>query len=75
MYGTLFFLGFVTTVTEWKKIRCSALRKIGYVFTFPLFMMTYFPIYVVSLFKPVQWVPIRHRRSLTLEQVCAVKEK
>ena len=75
MYGTLFFLGFVTTVTEWKKIRCSALRKIGYVFTFPLFMMTYFPIYVVSLFKPVQWVPIRHRRSLMLEQVCAVKEK
>ncbi|MDD6679503.1 MAG: glycosyltransferase family 2 protein [Firmicutes bacterium] len=75
MYGTLFFLGFVTTVTEWKKIRCSALRKIGYAFTFPLFMMTYFPIYVVSLFKPVKWVPIRHRRSLTLEQVCAVKEK
>lgn len=59
-YGILFTLGFITTLTEWKKIHCSGWKKIAYTFTFPLFMFTYIPISVVALFKDIEWKPIAH---------------
>lgn len=60
MYSLLFFLGSITLLTEWRKIRESAPRKIVYLFTFPLFMFTYVPISVVSLFHKTTWKPIAH---------------
>lgn len=62
MYLSLFFFGLITIVSEWKKIHCSPSRKILYLFTFPVFMFTYLPIAVATLFKlkSVTWVPIRH---------------
>lgn len=44
MYLMLFAISLITTITEWKKIDASALRKVLSVFTFPLFMFTYIPI-------------------------------
>ena len=69
LYMTLFFIGALTTVTEWRQIHCPAHKKILYVFTFPIFMFTYVPICIASLFSHVQWQPIRHDRSLSLEQI------
>ena len=40
LYLTLFLLGSVTTVSEWKNIHCPAGKKVLYVFTFPRFMLT-----------------------------------
>lgn len=60
MYVTLFMLGAITTVTEWRQIRTSAVKKILYTFTFPLFMATYIPISLWALVKPVKWEPIEH---------------
>ena len=71
LYLTLFLLGSVTTVTEWKNIHCPAGKKVLYVFTFPLFMLTYLPICAASLFARPEWKPIQHRRSMTLEQIRA----
>lgn len=69
LYLTLFVLGAITTVTEWKNIRCAAWKKAFYAFTFPLFMLTYVPICIVSLFTKVEWKPICHTRVMTLEQI------
>jgi len=62
-------LGAITTVTEWKNIRCAAWKKVLYAFTFPLFMLTYVPICIASLFTKVEWKPICHTRVMTLEQI------
>ena len=66
---TLFVLGVITTVTEWRKIRCAAWKKVLYTFTFPVFMLTYVPICIVSLFAKVEWKPILHDKVMTLEQI------
>ncbi|MBR4692437.1 MAG: glycosyltransferase [Oscillospiraceae bacterium] len=57
----LFLLGAYTALTEWKQIHTSPLRKIGYLFTFPFFMLTYLPVGLVSLFRNPGWKPIVHR--------------
>lgn len=62
-YFLLFFVGAVTMASEWGHIHAAALRKIGYLFTFPLFMLTYIPIALTSLFVKAQWKPIRHTFS------------
>lgn len=68
-YLMFFIIGVITTITEWKHIYCSALKKIGYTFTFPLFMLTYVPITIVTFFKKVEWKPVEHRESITLKEV------
>ena len=68
-YMLFFTIGFITTVTEWKKIYSSAFKKIWYTFTFPLFMFTYIPITFVALFKNVEWKQIEHRESKTLKEI------
>ena len=64
MYMTMFVLGAVTTVTEWKRIHTPAFKKIAYVFTFPVFMFTYLPISLAAMFMKVEWKPIRHNVSM-----------
>lgn len=59
-YGIRYILGFITTLTEWKKIHCTGWKKIAYTFTFPLFMFTYIPISLVALFMDIEWKPIAH---------------
>lgn len=65
----MFIIGAITTVSEWKNIYCSTPKKILYAFTFPLFMLTYLPICIVALFRPVKWEPIVHDRVRTLSEV------
>ena len=71
MYLMMFFVGLVTGVTEWKRIHCSAGKKILSFFTFPLFMITYIPVSITALFKRVEWSPIQHTASKTLDEVRA----
>ena len=56
----LFAVGFFTTLSEWKEIRCSGPKKILYMFTMPLFMASYIPIAISSLFRKVEWDHIKH---------------
>ena len=74
LYLTLFALGAITTVSEWRRIHCSSFKKVLYAFTFPLFMLTYLPIVVVSLFVSPGWKPIAHRRACTVRQIVSVNE-
>ncbi len=68
-YLLLFVLGGITMITERNRIKCSSLKKILYVFTFPFFMFTYIPISFVSLFKKVEWKPIQHNVSISVKDL------
>ena len=52
-----------------QRIRCTGGKKVLYTFTFPVFMLTYVPICIVSLFARVEWKPILHDKVMTLEQI------
>ncbi|MCH5212583.1 MAG: glycosyltransferase family 2 protein [Oscillospiraceae bacterium] len=69
MYLMMYIIGFITTISEWKKIYTNTFKKILYMFTFPIFMMTYIPITIVALFKKVEWKPIVHSESKTLDDI------
>ena len=70
LYTLLFVFGGITVITEWKMIHCRWYFKIVYLFTFPLFMLTYTPIAIVTLFKKVEWKPIKHNSVTT---PCGIK--
>ncbi|MGN0861359.1 MAG: glycosyltransferase family 2 protein [Candidatus Spyradosoma sp.] len=69
IYFTLWAIGAITTVTQWGKIHCSTFKKIFYVFTFPVFMLTYLPIAITAIFKKVEWSPIAHTQAKTLDEI------
>lgn len=69
IYSTLWLIGAITTATQWKKIHCSTIKKIFYMFTFPLFMLTYLPIAITAIFKKVEWAPIAHTQPKTLDEI------
>ena len=74
-YAFIFVMGLITTITEWKNIHCKTSQKIFYLFTFPLFMLTYVPIAIVAMFKKVQWKPIAHSVTTDVEQMEAIINK
>lgn len=69
MYITMFVIGAITTVTEWKNIYTTTAKKILYMFTFPIFMATYIPITLMALFKKVEWKPIVHSKAKSLADI------
>ncbi len=69
-YIAYFVRGLLTTITERKHIHCpQKWRLITNLFTYPLFMFTYFPLTLAALFLKVDWVPTPHSVSVNLEQV------
>lgn len=68
-YLLFFAMAVVTLITEWKRIHCRSSEKIGYLFSFPIFLITYMPVALVALFKRVEWKPISHTRSVTVDEV------
>lgn len=69
IYLTLFAVGAITTITEWKQIHTSGVKKIFYAFTFPLFMLTYIPISLAAFFVKVEWKPIAHTVSISVSEL------
>ena len=65
----MFVMGVLTTFVEWDSIHSTTARKIRYMFTFPLFMLTYVPIALVALFHKTQWKPIRHSIAVDVEDL------
>lgn len=60
VYFMVFAIGAITTITEWKMIRTTALKKVLYTLTLPLFMFTYIPISFSAMFCKPEWKPIEH---------------
>lgn len=69
-YGMFFIMGAITTITEWNQIHCKNRWKVFLnLFTFPFVMIVYVPISVIALFRKVEWKPIQHSVSRTLDDV------
>lgn len=68
-YGLFFILGLLTAITEWDQIHCVWYKKVLYLFTFPVFMLSYVPIAIIALFKKVEWKPIKHSVVRTLSLI------
>ena len=65
-YVGLLAYGLLTVLSEWRHIDAAPIQKIGYVFTFPIFMFTYIPISIAALVRKVEWKPIYHTASKKL---------
>ena len=74
-YLILLFFGVLTTITEWKKINASAIKKVLYVFTFPLFIFTYIPISIAAIFKKIEWKPIDHTIAKNIDDFQKAPQK
>lgn len=70
----MFLFGVLTTFTEWDNIHTTTQKKVRYMFSFPLFMMTYIPIAIVALFKKADWKPIRHSISVDVREYATVQK-
>ena len=68
-YSSLFIVGAITTITQWQHIHTSTARKILFTLTFPLFMFTYVPICIASVFGKVEWKPIEHKVTVSIQQM------
>ena len=64
-YLALFPFGLFITIAEWKKIRASGAKKILYLFTFPVFILSFIPAAAVAIFKKVEWKQIKHEGAAT----------
>ena len=71
----MFLLGVLTTFVEWDSIHSTTSKKIRYMFTFPLFMITYIPIALVALVKKAEWKPIKHSISVSVEELGEARQK
>ncbi|MGM9658332.1 MAG: glycosyltransferase family 2 protein [Eubacteriales bacterium] len=71
MLSLMFVIGAVTAVSEWKNINAPVYKKILYIFTFPLFMLTYIPIAFCAVFVKVSWSPIEHSITVTPAEIRA----
>ncbi|MEG0217158.1 MAG: glycosyltransferase family 2 protein [Raoultibacter sp.] len=64
----MFVFAVLTTFTELDNIHSTTGKKVRYMFTFPLFMLTYIPIALVALVKKAKWKPIQHSISVNVEE-------
>lgn len=68
-YLSLFAIGALTLATEHKRIKATFWQKVGSMFAFPIFMMSYAPIAMTALFRKFQWAPIEHTVAISTAQM------
>ncbi len=68
-YLVLLMYGSLTLISEWNEIRCKAWKKILYVFAFPVFLLTYVPISLAAMFQKVEWKPIKHSVTKSIQDL------
>lgn len=70
MYLGLLAVGVLTMAREHGRIPGTRGQKALCCATFPLFMLTYIPVALCSLFCKFQWKPVRHTVAVGLDAVC-----
>ncbi len=71
MYLALLPVGVLTLWSERERISAGRRERIIAAATFPLFMMTYVPIAVSSLFRSPVWLPIEHKVAVPVSSMAA----
>lgn len=67
-YTSMFAMGALTLLLEWKRIHATKKQKIRSLFTFPFFMFTFLPIAATAIFRKFQWTPIKHSVAIPVKQ-------
>lgn len=75
LYLTSFIQVIPVTIIEWKRIACSNVKKILYMFTFPIFDLFSLPITFIALFSNVTWKPIEHKDTTTIDTIEEIHKK
>jgi len=68
-YFILALMGFAVVITEWKRIHCTAPKKILYSFMFPLFVLSFTPAIAIALLRNVEWKPITHNAAISIAEM------
>lgn len=74
-YLVMFIFGMCATITEWNKIHTSNGRKILSMFTFPLFIFTFFVAFFMAMFSKPQWKRIEHNVALSIDDMNVNKQE
>ncbi len=69
LYLGLFLYGSLAVVKDWKRIKATTTKKILSMFAYPLFMIAIIPIPFIALFKKIEWKPIAHTQSKSVEDL------
>ena len=56
-----------TLLTERKRVYATTWQKIKGVLTFPLYVLTWLPISLLSMFRKFEWVPIEHTEAISVD--------
>ncbi len=68
-YVMLYFTGLLPVLTEWKKIRCTAGRKILFSFMYPFFMASFLFSLALAMAGSVEWKPIQHTVAVSIGEM------
>ncbi len=68
-YAGFALIGALTVIRERRHIKCSLLRLILYILTYPFFDLIGLPISIVSLFMRVKWKPIKHDEDIKVDEL------
>ncbi len=67
IYISVFVIGLLTELTQWKRIRATTGQKLAALVTFPVFLMTFIPIAIAAPFTKFQWKPIEHKVAVSAQ--------
>ena len=67
-YGLFFAYGLGALLCERRRVQCSMGRALVLLLTFPVFVFSYAPITITSLFRRVEWKPIVHTGARTYRE-------
>jgi len=68
-YLSVFVMGALVLITEWKRMRATWQQKLKAMFVFPLFLLTYIPIAAIALFRKFDWPPIEHTVAVGVDSL------
>lgn len=68
-YFSMLFIGGLTLLTEHKKLRATTGQKWMALFSFPVYVATYLPVAVCSVFHKFHWEPIPHTQSVSVQDL------
>ena len=69
-YSVLFVFSLMLTISEWKRLRAHPMKKILFMFSFPIYMFTFIPICFLAIFKrTVKWTPIIHENKVSMDDL------
>ncbi len=74
-YLSMAMIAAITVKTEWNRIRASVGRKLYSIVCFPIFMITWYPINILSLFYKFEWTPIEHTVAISASELTRGKPR